>query len=233
MMNECIDEYVIQGVVDNLGFCKSMINNADFRKGNYDTSFIGKNYPNGYHGEELKPQDYSYLAVVAARIKNRLQRQKTEIGRTPSYWNDVYVVIDKDHQYKIGINRETHEYVIHDLINKGTPQTIKIDDWDIQKNTLIHTTLTTNGKKEKTVLQFIGANKEIEYDFWFRQGERKLKVYSEQQFNLLKHMAPPKVIDYSKRIMSQMPGKVISVNVKNGQEVQDGQEICVIEAMKM
>lgn len=30
-----------------------------------------------------------------------------------------------------------------------------------------------------------------------------------------------------------MPGKVISVNVKAGQEVQDGQEICVIEAMKM
>jgi len=30
MMNECIDEYVIQGVVDNLGFCKSMINNPDF-----------------------------------------------------------------------------------------------------------------------------------------------------------------------------------------------------------
>lgn len=30
-----------------------------------------------------------------------------------------------------------------------------------------------------------------------------------------------------------MPGKVISVNVKPGQEVQDGQEICVIEAMKM
>jgi len=72
MQNECIDEYVIQGVVDNLGFCKSMINNADFWKGNYDTTFIGKNYPEGYHGEKLKPNDFSYLAVVAARIKNRI-----------------------------------------------------------------------------------------------------------------------------------------------------------------
>lgn len=157
----------------------------------------------------------------------------TEIGRNPSYWNDVYVVIDKDHQYKVSIDRVKHEYVINDLVNKGASQTIKIDDWDIQKNTLIHTTLSINGKKEKAVLQFIGAHKEIEYDFWFREGERKLKVYSEQQFNLLKHMAPPKVVDYTKRIMSQMPGKVVSVNVKPGQEVQDGQEICVIEAMKM
>jgi len=45
--------------------------------------------------------------------------------------------------------------VIHDLVNKGTPQKIKIDDWTIQKNTLIHTTLNSNGKKEKVVLQFV------------------------------------------------------------------------------
>lgn len=142
MQNECIDEYVIQGVVDNLGFCKSMINNADFRKGHYDTTFIGKNYPEGYHGEKLKPNDYTYLAVVAARIKNRIQRTKTEIGRNPIFWRDIYVVIDKDHQYKVQVDKEKQEYVIHDVVNKGTPQTIKIDDWNIQKNTLIHTTLT-------------------------------------------------------------------------------------------
>jgi len=42
----------------------------------------------------------------------------------------------------VQVDREKHEYVIHDIVNKGTPQTIKIDDWNIQKNTLIHTTLT-------------------------------------------------------------------------------------------
>jgi len=46
-------------------------------------------------------------------------------------------------------------------------------------------------------------------------------------------MAPPKVVDYSKWIMSQMPGKVVSVFVKPGQELQDGQDVCIIEAMKM
>ena len=131
MQVECIDEYVIQGVVDNLGFCKSMINNPDFRKGNYDTSFIGKNYPQGYHGEQLKPTDFSNLAVIAARIKNRIQRLKTELGRSPSFWKDIYVVIDKDHQYKVSVDREKHEYVIHDLVNKAAPQTVKIEDWDI------------------------------------------------------------------------------------------------------
>lgn len=81
-----------------------MINNPDFRKGNYDTSFIGKNYPNGYFGEKLLENDFSNLAVISAKIKNRLQKQKTEIGRSPLYWNDVYVVIDKDHQYRISVD---------------------------------------------------------------------------------------------------------------------------------
>lgn len=110
--------------------------------------------------------------------------------------------------------------MIHDLVNTSAqPKSISIDSWEIEKETLIHTTLTSQGKKEKTVLQFLGVNKEVGFDFWFREGERHLKVYSEQQYNLLKHMAPPKIVDYSKRIMSQMPGKVLSVSVATGQEV--------------
>ena len=129
-------------------------------------------------------------------------------------------MIDKDHKYRVSIDRENHSYLIHDLVNtSAAPKTVKIDSWNIEKETLIHTTLSSNGKSDKTVLQFLGANKEIGYDFWFREGERHLKVYSEQQYHLLQHMAPPKIIDYSKRIMAQMPGKVISVSVKNGQEV--------------
>lgn len=67
---DCIDEYVIQGVVDNLGFCKSMLNNALIRKGTYDTTFIGKNYPDGYHGEPLTSDDQYILSALSAGIKN-------------------------------------------------------------------------------------------------------------------------------------------------------------------
>ena len=40
-------------------------------------------------------------------------------------------------------------------------------------------------------------------------------------------------IDYAKNIISPMPGSIVSVNVKPGDKVVDGQELCVIEAMKM
>lgn len=46
-------------------------------------------------------------------------------------------------------------------------------------------------------------------------------------------MAPPKKVDYAKSIISPMPGAIVSVSVEVGQTVSDGQELCIIEAMKM
>lgn len=46
-------------------------------------------------------------------------------------------------------------------------------------------------------------------------------------------MAEKIMVDTTKSIMSPMPGKVLSVAVKVGQEVEDGQELCILEAMKM
>jgi len=66
LMNVAIDEYVIQGVTDNLGFCKSILANSDFKKGTYDTSFIEQHYPEGYLGDDLSKEDSKILALAAA-----------------------------------------------------------------------------------------------------------------------------------------------------------------------
>ena len=46
-------------------------------------------------------------------------------------------------------------------------------------------------------------------------------------------MAPVVKIDTTKSLLSPMPGAVVSVAVEPGQKIVDGQELCVIEAMKM
>ena len=46
-------------------------------------------------------------------------------------------------------------------------------------------------------------------------------------------MPAPHVIDMGKSVISPMPGAVISVNIEEGQTIQFGQELLVIEAMKM
>lgn len=46
-------------------------------------------------------------------------------------------------------------------------------------------------------------------------------------------MPEPKKLDHAKNIISPMPGAIVSVSVKPGDKVVDGQELLVIEAMKM
>lgn len=47
------------------------------------------------------------------------------------------------------------------------------------------------------------------------------------------YMPPPKIIDHGSMCIAPMPGLVKSVAVKVGDRVSEGQELCVLEAMKM
>ena len=73
-------------------------------------------------------------------------------------------------------------------------------------------------------------------------GEMKVQMYgadmqcliqNETEYELSKHMHPPKVVDTSDLVMSPMPGSLISFSVSEGDHVEIGQELCIVEAMKM
>jgi len=46
-------------------------------------------------------------------------------------------------------------------------------------------------------------------------------------------MHVPKVVDTSDVVMSPMPGTLISLAIEEGDHVEVGQELCIVEAMKM
>jgi propionyl-CoA carboxylase alpha chain len=58
-------------------------------------------------------------------------------------------------------------------------------------------------------------------------------LQSPREYELSQHMQPPKEVDTSDVIMSPMPGTLISYAVQEGDKVVNGQELCIVEAMKM
>ena len=60
-----------------------------------------------------------------------------------------------------------------------------------------------------------------------------LRTHTPLQHALQAHMPVHAPVDTSKQVLSPMPGVVFSVKVKEGDEVVAGQEVCVVEAMKM
>lgn len=60
-----------------------------------------------------------------------------------------------------------------------------------------------------------------------------LRVLPEHAAKYMSIMPKKKQIDLASVLISPMPGIVKSVSVQVGQRVVDGQEVCVVEAMKM
>ena len=58
-------------------------------------------------------------------------------------------------------------------------------------------------------------------------------IQSRKEYELSKYMREPKEVDTSDFVMSPMPGTLISFSVSEGDKVEMGQELCIVEAMKM
>uniref|UniRef100_A0A670YTR3 Propionyl-CoA carboxylase subunit alpha n=1 Tax=Pseudonaja textilis TaxID=8673 RepID=A0A670YTR3_PSETE len=67
----------------------------------------------------------------------------------------------------------------------------------------------------------------------FPFSKYKLRVLNELAAELSKYMPEKVTEDTTSIIRSPMPGAVVAVSIKPGDMVAEGQEICVIEAMKM
>jgi len=79
----------------------------------------------------------------------------------------------------------------------------------------------------------LSADDDIKFNFYYQGGKVETLVYDENQYRYKQYMAPVVKIDTTKSILSPMPGAVVSVSVQPGDTVVDGQDLCIIEAMKM
>ena len=70
LLANALDEYVIRGVIHNVGFGQSIIRNKDFASGNYTTDFIPTHYPTGFRGDPLNSEDHHNLILATHHLKN-------------------------------------------------------------------------------------------------------------------------------------------------------------------
>lgn len=86
---------------------------------------------------------------------------------------------------------------------------------------------------QRRLIQFEETREEVNLKFAMKGSEVEVAVYNTAQYNVKHHMSPPKKIDHAKSVLSPMPGSIVSISVEPGQIVVEGQELLVIEAMKM
>jgi propionyl-CoA carboxylase alpha chain len=70
LLAKAMDEYVIRGLIHNVGFGRSILRNKDFLAGKYSTAFIPTFYPNGFKGDPLDKNDHIQIAISSHYLRN-------------------------------------------------------------------------------------------------------------------------------------------------------------------
>ena len=226
-MRSALDSYYIRGVNHNIGFLSALIAHSRFQSGNITTNFIAEEYPDGFHPQDLPAEDPIIQVIVAASIHHAYQQRAASIsGQVAGHGrqvDDTWVVVTRDGHQPVTIRKVTDGYSV---IVDGTTHEFQTD-WQLGEPLL-----RGNLVGDKTlVIQVEREN--IAYRLTHGGSQDDVLVLSPAHAELNALMPVKEPPDTSKLLLSPMPGLLISLAVAEGQEVKAGEELAVIEAMKM
>src|SRR5438309_75189 len=76
---DALDQFVIDGISDNVDFLSALMQHPRFRSGDITTGFIAEEYPEGFHGAPADAQLISDLAVIAGMVAAIMDERAAEI----------------------------------------------------------------------------------------------------------------------------------------------------------
>ncbi|XP_063245209.1 propionyl-CoA carboxylase alpha chain, mitochondrial-like [Bacillus rossius redtenbacheri] len=226
---KALDAYVITGVSHNIPLLRDILTEVSFVNGDLSTNYLSEVYPDGFKGHQLTPHDRHRLAAVAAAVCAKMElRARTYLNGTQSMsralaaWDFVVSLLDEevpcrvqrlDGMFKVEINAQ--DFVVQDNISLASIL-LEIDI----NNQPLTIQLLSKDETGKLVISYKGT-------------AFKISVKSELAAAYSKMIPEKQKEDVSKVVRSPMPGLVKSITCASGDEIADGQEVCVVEAMKM
>jgi propionyl-CoA carboxylase alpha chain len=221
-----LDAYQIRGVSHNISFLSALLHHPRFVAGQLTTGFIAEEFPDGFQGARPGDEDRQLLASVAAVIHHLTQMRDEQIsGRLnppkTSGGADYVVVLGLDHRPVTVAETAGGHAVI------GAGASIELTGQWTPGDTLYRG--RADGETLAVQVDRIG----IGYRLSHAGVTLDLKVLNPRAAALAKLMLVKQQPDLSRFLLSPMPGLLVSLAVKSGEDVKAGQELAVVEAMKM
>ena len=231
LMRRALDEFYIKGVHHNLAFLTALMANPRFLQGRLSTAFIAEEYPDGFSPTPLEQADLDSIIAVAMLMHLRyMYRAKDVSGQMPGYGRKlqpdwVAVINKKYYPAKVEEHAGRGSEEGFDIVRDGHTLSIR-SDWVVSDPVL---RCTINGAPYSFKVERVG----IGYRLYHLGAEVDVMVYTEQVAELAKMMPERKPPDMSQYLLSPMPGLLQSLAVEAGERVDSGDELAVVQAMKM
>ena len=218
-MGRALEDFHIEGLGHNIPFLSAVMDHPVFQSGKLATSFIAEEYPEGFQGAPASDACLDLMTASAAAM--HLVQQQRVGGNKRTDW---IVVIG-------------HRQIPVSLSGGGESVSVRMGD---QNRVLELTDIAWRPGQPLFKARLDGKPFSVTVapapeGFTIRHRATKLKVLvlTPRSAELHTKLPEKKAADTSKMIISPMPGLVVSMDVVLGQQVREGEIVCVIEAMKM
>ena len=227
LMEKSLNEFELEGIGHNIPFLSAVMQHSRFLEGDITTAFIEEEFPDGFRGSQLKNDKLQMIAAASSAMHRLAEIRRTRIsGRMDNHTRRVesdWVVVLAGLDFEINlIGDKTGSNA---TFSDGT--TLRVEsDWT-PGDTI------AEFKINEELLSF--KVDKIPSGFRFRcfGADLNVLVRNKRQYELSRYMKEKIAPDMSKFLLCPMPGMLVSMNVTVGDDVEQGQSLRVVEAMKM
>ena len=216
-----LDSFEIEGLGHNIDFVSAIMQHPRFRSGELTTGFIAEEYPEGFAGAATSDDQLISLAAVAGFVASakadrarRIDGQLAETLEPSGSW-----------MIKIGDSPFEVELSEAGLTVGGSPVELAMEYAPGDK--------LVQAEVEGEVFGVRLENTRTGFIMTTRGRIHKVEVLPANIAHLAGHMIEKIPPDLSKFLICPMPGLLVSLDVAEGDKVEMGQPLAVIEAMKM
>jgi propionyl-CoA carboxylase alpha chain len=225
-MQSALGQYVIRGISHNIGFLEALFSHPRFAQGDISTNFINEEYPDGFSGSELTDEHHRVLLATAVHCYLTDAKRATQIsGQVPGRARQIgtrWVVSLDEKSFPIYTRERQHGY---DITFEGEMLSVRTS-WTLG-NRLFQGTL--NGTPFSVQLEYCPGG------FLLNHGGNRVKatVRTPRVAELEKFIPVGSYDHNTGSLEAPISGKIVKLKVQKGDEVKAGQELMILEAMKM
>ena len=229
-----LNGYHVEGVITNIDFVNRILNLEAFSKARLTTDFIPEHF-DGAEARQPPPEEHLRRLAMAVTLvyhcRNALVRES--LKPMVSTIGSSYPPKDR-HEYRVKCGNEALEVLLHGnsaehnwtIVLNGQNYDVTHPPFEFYRRRL---KLTINGQVHRFIIRFAGN---------FIAGSycgvnRVFEIYTPREWDLAVHMPSPGERRSDDMIRCPMPGQVVEVRVKPGDRVYKGQEVAILESMKM
>tara|TARA_Y100001960_G_scaffold327250_1_gene413216 strand:+ start:150 stop:2126 length:1977 start_codon:yes stop_codon:yes gene_type:complete len=217
-----LNSLYLRGFNNNIKFLISIFNSKNFSSGDIHTGLLDQEYSEGYNYPKPSNKLIKRIFIpVAAYIGYKYL--KNDNHNSFKVKNESYVLNLNNKKYQIKI-KEGKKNLIK-LIYKNSLIRLK-SSWNINEPII-----NIEINKKKYLLQFDKFRNHLTVTYLDTFVD--FVFYDKETAKFDKYMIEEEATDLSKFLLAPMPGKIVSINIKDGQKVKSGENLLVLEAMKM